>query len=337
MPYRLTTMNNPQISVIVPVYNTEKWLRRCVDSILAQTFTDFELLLIDDGSTDGSPTICDEYAGKDSRVRVFHKSNEGVSSTRNLGIVNSRGKRVTFIDADDWVEPDYLENLLAGKRCDLSVCNYKIDGSDIVWDSNINNGIQNKDDIRYLFISGQYSGYSFIGTNCKLFKSAIIARENIRFNEYISSGEDSLFVLEYFCHINNYYGTDKKLYHYWQPGCGLSSRKNLVANFIRLAQDALRVTGILQAKLQIDKNRFLVSFLCDAFSAYEILQHKLDRISIDSLFSVWGNDSYRQYVSVFGIPIRFSRLLYKKRLFHLFVLYLRVLKGLNHPFFKTLG
>lgn len=84
-------MKMPEISVIVPVYNTEKWLRRCVDSILAQTFTGFELLLIDDGSTDGSPSICDEYAGKDSRIRVFHKSNEGVSSTRNLGIVNSVG------------------------------------------------------------------------------------------------------------------------------------------------------------------------------------------------------------------------------------------------------
>lgn len=332
-------MKMPEISVIVPVYNTEKWLRRCVDSILAQTFTDFELLLIDDGSTDGSPAICDEYAGKDSRVRIFRKSNGGVSSARNLGIINSGGVFFTFVDADDWLELDYLENLYDGRECDLSVCNYKIDGSDIVWDSNINNGIQNKDGIRYLFVSGQYSGYSFIGTNCKLFKSAIIARENLRFNENISSGEDSLFVLEYFCHINDYYGTDKKLYHYWQPGCGLSSQKNLVANFIRLAQDAQRVTGIVQAKLQIEKNRFFVSFLCDAFSAYmmhEILQHKLTESQIDELFAVWGNDSYRQYVSVFGVPIRFSRFLYKKRSFHLFVLYLRVLKGLNHPFFNTL-
>lgn len=116
--------------------------------------------------------------------------------------------------------------------------------------------------------------------------------------------------------------------------------ENLVANFIRLAQDAQRVTEILQAKLQIEKNRFFVVFLCDAFSAYmkhEILQHKLTESQIDAPFSVWGNDSYRQYVSVFGIPIRFSRLLYKKRLFHLFVLYLRGLKELNHPFFKTLG
>ena len=79
-------MNQPKISVIVPVYNAEKWLRRCVDSILAQTYTDFELLLVDDGSTDGSGAICDEYTAKDSRVRVFHQPNGGVSSARNLGL-----------------------------------------------------------------------------------------------------------------------------------------------------------------------------------------------------------------------------------------------------------
>lgn len=85
-------MSNPKISVIVPIYNTEKYLHRCVDSILSQTFTDFELLLIDDGSTDSSGAICDEYAVMDSRVRVFHKENGGVSSARNLGIGNRKGR-----------------------------------------------------------------------------------------------------------------------------------------------------------------------------------------------------------------------------------------------------
>ena len=85
-------MNNPQISVIVPVYNAEKWLRRCVDSILAQTFTDFELLLIDDGSTDGSPAICDEYAQRDSRIKVFYQKNSGVSAARNSGLDHARGE-----------------------------------------------------------------------------------------------------------------------------------------------------------------------------------------------------------------------------------------------------
>ena len=95
------------VSVIVPVYKAEKWLHRCVDSILAQTMTDFELLLIDDGSPDKSGEICDEYAAKDNHIRVFHKENGGGSSVRNLGLDNAQGEWISFIDADDWVEKDY--------------------------------------------------------------------------------------------------------------------------------------------------------------------------------------------------------------------------------------
>lgn len=105
-------MNQPKISVIVPVYNDEKWLRRCVDSILTQTYTDFELLLVDDGSTDGSGAICDEYTAKDSRVHVFHQPNGGVSSASNLGLDNARGEWISFVDSDDWMDMNYLESLL---------------------------------------------------------------------------------------------------------------------------------------------------------------------------------------------------------------------------------
>lgn len=101
------------ISVIVPVYNAEKYLNRCVDSILSQTMTNFELLLIDDGSQDNSGRICDEYAEKDARVRAFHKPNGGVSSARNLGLDNAMGNWITYVDADDRCSCDYLEHLLS--------------------------------------------------------------------------------------------------------------------------------------------------------------------------------------------------------------------------------
>ena len=110
----------PKISVIVPVYNTEKYLRQCIDSILAQTFTDFELLLINDGSTDGSGAICDEYAQKDSRVRVFHQENGGVSSARNVGLDNARGEWITFCDSDDTIDESFLETMIED-------CNQNID------------------------------------------------------------------------------------------------------------------------------------------------------------------------------------------------------------------
>ena len=104
-------MKCPQISVVVPVYNVEKYLHRCVDSILSQTFVDFELILVDDGSTDKSGFICDEYAKKDGRIKTIHKENGGLSSARNAGIENSSGIYVCFVDSDDWVSNIYLEYL----------------------------------------------------------------------------------------------------------------------------------------------------------------------------------------------------------------------------------
>ena len=96
------------ISIIVPVYNTEKYLQRCINSILAQTYVDYELLLVNDGSTDGSGNICDEYAKNDSRVKVFHKKNGGVSSARNVGLEEAQGEWVTFVDSDDWINEHFL-------------------------------------------------------------------------------------------------------------------------------------------------------------------------------------------------------------------------------------
>ena len=124
-----TTSHKPKVSVIVPVYKAEKYLRKCVDSILAQTFKDFEVLLVDDGSPDGSGAICDEYAKKDPRVRVFHKENGGVSSARQCGLDNARGEYTIHADPDDWVEPEMLEELYAKAKAedaDMVICDYYV-------------------------------------------------------------------------------------------------------------------------------------------------------------------------------------------------------------------
>ena len=102
----------PKISVIIPVYNVEAYIGQCLDSIISQTYHNFETIIIDNSSTDESGKICDEYAQKDKRIRVIHKKNEGVGVSRNLGIREARGEWLTFIDSDDWVAPDYLENLM---------------------------------------------------------------------------------------------------------------------------------------------------------------------------------------------------------------------------------
>ena len=118
---------NPKISIIVPVYKAEAYLHRCVDSLLAQTFTDFEVLLIDDGSPDNSGEMCDEYAAKDNRVRVFHKENGGVSSARQYGLDNAQGEYLIHADPDDWVEPTMLEELYEKAiqdNADMVICDY---------------------------------------------------------------------------------------------------------------------------------------------------------------------------------------------------------------------
>ncbi len=118
---------NPAVSVICPVYQAEAYLRRCVDSVLAQSFTNFELLLVDDGSTDRSGVICDEYAAKDGRVHVIHQANGGVCSARNRGIEEARGEYTIHVDPDDWVEPDFLSILYEkaqGEGADMVFCDY---------------------------------------------------------------------------------------------------------------------------------------------------------------------------------------------------------------------
>ncbi len=117
------------ISIIVPVYNVEKYLHRCIDSLLAQTFSDFEILLVNDGSKDNSGMICDEYARKDSRIRVFHKENGGVSSARNMGLDNAKGDWIAFCDSDDWLDKRFLE-LMYDKaqieQADIVMCDFNM-------------------------------------------------------------------------------------------------------------------------------------------------------------------------------------------------------------------
>ncbi len=123
-------MQQPEVSVIVPVYNAEKYLRKCVDSLLAQTFRYFEVILVDDGSPDRSGAICDEYAEKDPRVRVFHKENGGVSSARQCGLDHARGEYTIHADPDDWVEPNMLEELYAKAKAedaDMVICDYYVE------------------------------------------------------------------------------------------------------------------------------------------------------------------------------------------------------------------
>ena len=122
--------NSPLITIITPVYNVEAFLPQCLDSILAQTFQFWELILIDDGSTDKSGAICDEYAHKDSRIRVVHKVNTGQADSRNIGLSMANASLVGFVDSDDWIEEDMYEHLyrvITDFQADISMCSYFLD------------------------------------------------------------------------------------------------------------------------------------------------------------------------------------------------------------------
>lgn len=182
------------ISIIVPVYNSEKYLDQCIQSILAQTYTDFELLLIDDGSTDSSSAICDRYAEQDSRVRVFHKENGGVSSARNLGLDNAKGEWVTFIDSDDLVKSDYLKSMIEQADADLIMSSFEFIGKIEDWDNSISDKLYHKEEIKD-FLERYIWGVALCGAVCKLFQKSKIG--GTRFNEKIASKEDTIFVFEY--------------------------------------------------------------------------------------------------------------------------------------------
>lgn len=206
------------ISIVVPIYNAENFLHRCVDSILAQSHTDFELLLINDGSKDGSGAICDAYAVKDRRVRVFHKENGGVSSARNLGLDNAQGKYITFCDADDYVASDWLAayGKAVEENVDLAIQGYyEIEGLKIL-ERKIVSNTEITYDIKQLVLTLFENG-SFCFIWIKLFRRCIIESFNIRFDECSTLGEDAQFIAKYLENTTSCACVDRIGYYYNLP------------------------------------------------------------------------------------------------------------------------
>ena len=193
--------NIPALSVIVPVYNSAPYLQECIDSILTQNFTDFELLLVDDGSTDESARICDSYAESDERIRVFHKKNGGVSSARNVGLREARGEYITFVDADDYVTESFLEHLLCVDS-DLTVTGVAkfgaVEGS-VAFNEFCTFGLSELPS--HWYPSNQIC-YLYHYPVCKLYRSRVIHDNQLRFDERLSFSEDLCFNLAYYSLID---------------------------------------------------------------------------------------------------------------------------------------
>lgn len=216
---------NPKISIIVPVYKVEAYLRSCIDSVLVQTFTDFELILVNDGSPDNCGVICDEYAQKDARVRVIHKENGGVSSARNRGIETARGEYIGFIDSDDDIEPNMYKCLFeyASKyEADMIVCPFKV--IDVVNDHLSISAIWDQTHcvIDHTIIENQIipsilkrNYYSLLCCYNKLYKRSCFANKENRFSTHMSFGEDARLNIHLLTQIRTLVFVDQPLYNYY--------------------------------------------------------------------------------------------------------------------------
>jgi glycosyltransferase involved in cell wall biosynthesis len=212
----------PKVSIVVPVYMVERYLKRCINSILNQTYTNFELILVDDGSPDSCGEICEGYKEKDSRIRVFHQENKGVSRARNYGINEATGDYVCFIDSDDWVQGSYLADFFYNGNYNADV--YLQGYINKYPDEKLNNQI-NFIKNEYYTVQSLKEGYIYSERNnisnspCfKLFKRDIIKENNIEFDPTICYGEDHLFVLNYFLHIKNMSVSNQAGYYYVHRG-----------------------------------------------------------------------------------------------------------------------
>jgi glycosyltransferase involved in cell wall biosynthesis len=206
----------PTLSIIVPAYNVEKYVEDCIRSIMASTYTDFEILLVNDGSTDNTGAICDRLAKEFSQIRVFHAENGGVSKARNLGLDYAQGKYIGFVDSDDMVSPQMFEVLveaMESKDVQLACCTY--------WSSKRNDSLLWKVDVYHITIADKLEtarrlcnmAYSIVVWN-KLFNRDIIEKNGIRFREDCRIAEDVFFTMDYFKHVNHGAFVERQLYFY---------------------------------------------------------------------------------------------------------------------------
>lgn len=220
---------NEKISIIVPVFNAEKTLVKCVDALIGQSYNNIEIILVDDGSTDNSFSICEYYTKKDSRIKVIHKFNRGVSAARNAGLDVAVGDFIMFCDSDDWVELDWCEQLIKAFKPEcLVMCGQYIEGKQ--------NFFPHKFSSQFTFPRKDFFQLKMKMFNVpwnKIFLKSVIENNSIRYDENLTNGEDLLFNITYLgCITGKIISIDQCLYHYtWPDQTSLS--KYIPQNYIK--------------------------------------------------------------------------------------------------------
>ena len=212
----------PKISIIIPIYDKKRYINKCLDSILEQTYKEFEVILIDDGSTDGSAEICDDYKEKDKRIKVIHIENAGVSNARNIGLDFAKGEYVQFVDSDDYLDVSMLEELVKiTEKYNPSIIISgisKVNHNEVLIKEILPklNGIKNKSEMLQNFAQEQFETGIYGCISNKLIKRDIIEKINLRFNTKIKLAEDFDFYLALYNEVFSIYFCDKSYYFYLQ-------------------------------------------------------------------------------------------------------------------------
>lgn len=238
-------------SIIIPVYNTSKYIHRCLDSILSQSFSDWECILVDDGSNDNSGLICDEYSKRDSRFKVIHKKNAGASAARNVGIEISSGEWISFVDSDDWIANNYLQTFVdLENKSDITffaAAQDFNDGCSLLRIPHRFSG-KNKKDIEAEFALLKYGnlGDIFGWTWDKFYRSSIIKKNQIRFVENLVFREDEIFMMEAGRFAESLSVIDNVLYHYCYRDSGLTSNGIQIEDYKIISDKLLELSPFYQ-------------------------------------------------------------------------------------------
>lgn len=263
---------NQLVSVIIPVYNVEKYLDRCIESIVSQTYEDIEIILVDDGSTDSSPEICDLWVEKDNRIKVIHKANAGAGWARNTGLDKSTGNYILFVDSDDYIDNKTVEECLAVALRDKSdVVMYgrtDVDniGNKKIKPINSNKFIFKNDEVSEIVLPGLFINQRGFGVGVcgKMFRSDVISDNNLRFRserEFLS--EDSLFLIELFANIKTVSILPENYYYYFQNNNSFSRTfkrdfQKMNDNFLECALQCCSKLGYSEEVFRNVKARYLI-------------------------------------------------------------------------------